>query len=538
MELDYYLNLSLLSTDFIKDKWLYNASGATGSFTAAKTHYLTGSVNGDDFSLFFTFNKKNNSAGTIFGNYSGTYNSGSGFVAGFTENNEFFIDSHSNNVDSTYVFHNTILGNKNCLALVKNNKFFSLYKYDLYSSGIQSIESYQFKNGENLNGGTLKVGKLTNYSTNYGTSGVSGDFEQLLYVNTPLATPTISKIFSGFQPYSLTTGTGLTLLSSSEERRNLTEIYPTGTYYSGYKSFQTGILGELSGYFISNGLTEGSLFGYFSGIQYSNNNFTGQFIYGLSNTLCYTTGSLSTYNFSTSGSNYGYTGGNVNFSGSVGYLMNEYNEVNAGFIFGMTGSGAFGTNSGIFVHHDYYLKYATSPAVSLTVDTSYYNNFKMEGAVSNVPSGIMILATYSGVNPTGMNYKGIYDRTNGTFRLVDENDPEVVYYNGTLTTGYSLSGTTLDVIGVSETENDYVIYDLGSGVIQLFNGTLLGYATGEYYSNASIVFTGINAFNPLYRQKNTSYQETCSKHLAHSKQNQVPENTSGIYSNTDLYWNI
>jgi hypothetical protein len=72
MELNYFISGSQAASISQKDKWLDSSSLISRSFTRTSSYTLTGISGYSDFSLFFTFDKKDNKPGSLLSNIHST----------------------------------------------------------------------------------------------------------------------------------------------------------------------------------------------------------------------------------------------------------------------------------------------------------------------------------------------------------------------------------------------------------------------------------------------------------------------------------
>jgi len=199
MELDYFISGSRIGQQFVKDKWLDSSSVTTRSFTSSKRHELTGVSGSDNFSIFFTLDKKNSTAANLLSNK--TTGANAGFIVGFDSNNTIFTKTFDSS-NFGYSFNNVRLGTKNCLALVKNNRSLSLYKYNLSGTGISQEDTVIFPVKSNINGDKYFFGSGNDVFTKTNLAGFSGVFDQMVVFNTALTKDQCNSVFSGFLPYS------------------------------------------------------------------------------------------------------------------------------------------------------------------------------------------------------------------------------------------------------------------------------------------------------------------------------------------------
>jgi len=527
MELDYFISGSFIDPIFVKDKWLDSSSSSIRGFTPLKELGLTGVSGNQDFSWFFTFDKFNNSPGNLLSNNEVLQNNG--ISIGYNSNNELFVRTFNTPYFSETI-SNLRLGKKNCLGIVKNHRNLTFYKYNLEGTGISQEQTVVFPVESNLNGGNYKVGTTTGTSFHLGLSGVSGLFDQAVLFNTALSKDQCNSIFSGFQPFTKVTNPYYTKVYSSSgiDRKSgsFFSLSDTHNIAAVFNSISNDIPNSIGNYVAE-----------FSGFINNSTNFaTWTGYYSLGNSLlCYSTGNLvgpifgtGTYGPSSSSS--------FLFTDSVYSSFNSSGEKLVSHFITLQ-NAATGTLQD-FYSYNLYEKYLSGVTTSLTLDQSYKTGFYMNGIITSLQSGISLLSIVSGDNFNQIGYEGIFDRVVGLFSVKDltSSGHRVFWGESGKISGYLLNSGYIDILNTLETDIYPLFYDLGSGDVNFIHTTLLGYATGRYNPDTSIVFTGSNSWSDLFRVSKSDYWESSQYHLAHSKSSFYPEDISGIYQNSNNHW--
>lgn len=208
MELDFFISQSSSAQNSVKDKWLDTSSEKVRSFTQFESYSITGLSGNTNFSFFFTLEKKDAKAATLFSN---TIKSG-GFSLNFNDNNKLFFHAHYPNSYS-YLFDNIDLSKKNCLAFIRNESIFHLLNYDLESQKLYQIDHCILPENIKISGGTYTIGYNATGTAQTSLYGISGKFDQMVLFNQSIDFDESLKIFSGFLPFSKTTTTGCSIYS-------------------------------------------------------------------------------------------------------------------------------------------------------------------------------------------------------------------------------------------------------------------------------------------------------------------------------------
>lgn len=512
MELDFYLSESKINPSLIKEKWIYPAASGFGPDATVSIH-----GSGDDpFSLLFTFNKSNSVRGTILSNY---YN-GQGLTVGFTDNNELFCSSSG----EFYIFHSLRLGTKNCLGITRQNSTVTAYQYDVLSSGLNRIESYQFSNLSNLSGTGYSLGRNLQYQSLHGMSGAAGTFDQLLYLSDSISVDPIKKIFSGYLPITFVPNTGYTLESESQERRNIPSISGLDWDTINYNPFVSTMRIINSGIMSTNYQNANGTYQ----INFTGTNvvISGQ-IYQTIN-LCQNTGNLIIFNQTSNVSN---NNGTISAIDFVKFNKNEYNEFVFTHSWRIVKSGVTG-----HVDHDFYQVYKTGLVTGITTDTNYYSAFHMRGIVNrNTGNGYLKLETlnsYSKLKPTGMNNWGLFDAVNLNYYVNGLTNSGQIYYGGSGKLDpqdYAINGERVTPQQINTTYD--LVYDMWTESSTTSQQTIVGVATGNFPPYSSLAFKATS--DRIIFQ---DYFETSNLHLINGEGFVYPDAPREIFNNDNRFW--
>lgn len=524
MELNYFISGSLIDPDLVKDKWLDSTGVSTRGFAASKKYTFTGFDGSDDFSIFFTFDKYNSSAGNLLSNVSGNSD---GFCVAFNSNNELFVKTFGVQPYSELV-NGIRLGVRNCLGLVKNNRQLTVYKYNLQGTGISQDQSFFFPLNTNVGTGRYYIGSGADIFNHIGLGGISGVFDQMVSFNVALTYDQCLSVFSGFQPYTLTRTPTYSLLYQSSGFD-----YNSGQYISEVDLVDfSKVLNQ-----ISSGIpnTTGNYSAYYSGNAFFTSGLSSwSGYYALTDkNLCYSTGAIVSSSNSTTWVSREST--DFRFTDDLQVSMNNSGEkIFSHFITCTTNE----TTTPQYFSYNLYQKYKSGFLDSLSLNNTYKTGFYMNGIITNNPSGICLLANVSGETFNQIGYNATFDRTLGLFVTSGITNSGFRIYWGPsgLITGYSISGQYVDFPSIAEDASFPMFYDLSSGNIGLVHSTLYNYATGRFDPESSIAFSGLNSWSDLFRVSKEDYWETSVYHLAHGDTKILPQVTGNIYLNYSDYW--
>lgn len=499
MEFDYYLNNSAMSGITVKaPAFYYNAASTSGNFGVNSSSNTSGitindSSNDSNFTALLTFNKSGSNSQVLLSNY----NSTGGYSLGLTDGNFLYIDSHSPS-SQCFIFDKINLGLKNCLAIRKAGRNFSVLKYDLVSREFESKQNIEFGPNQTLIGGanTSLAAAYNGYTGLPGHSGKIGFFngtvDQFFYLSGAVEDSYLYDLLSGFLPFTKTPSTTTSYALKDESYR-----FPDSLYSGTYQSFLSEYFANINLGIITNlgsGRWLGTGTGYVDSVEmYADVSFST----GL--TPCYGTGVYYSQVFNDAGVD-GYT----EFTDSISVYRNSGGATISHNMRFLSGGGYYR------VDYDASYNLDSSTTYSFAETSSYYTGFKMNGVVSDQVQ-LISLGSGMGVAPTGYNLEGFYDVSQGQFFIQNFNTGSV-HYNGTrYNSGYTVSDYYIDITSVSESPSGYMIGDNHSGVSLLSSG--INFATGNFYGGASQAYSGVLNSGRMRRR---DYKETSSHHLYHA----------------------
>ena len=525
MEFQYYFDNSPIDPLILELLWSYDSSSTTGDLTTLLDETTPiDMTDKEDFTIFVTLYQTTARACVLFSNWS--EDTDKGWCLGIDSGNFLYLDCISPN-NTSFRFDQINLGNKNCLVIRKSGKIFSVFKYDLLSQTFESKQSVSFTNEENLEAETQSLRPFPRNSSYYSNVGSYIDYfvgkvEQMAVLSAALDDSYILYLLQGFLPYSNTVLITTTATKVSEVYR-----FPSGStdyaFLDEYiNSFDTSIASSLTG---------GGYIGYSTG-TFNSSYFFASGIFSTGVTQCYGVGaalalSKTGATIFPSSSATGYFTDSIKISSYSGITAISHNITLSGGIYG----------SGFHLDDDaiYDVSYSGS-STSFVINESYYTGFKMDGVVS-LYSKYLILATNTGVDPSGVNLVGQFDNVEGKFHLPNFNyGNSNVFFDGWKASGnqYTHNSGIIDIIGENEDGNNYVYYDNAANITFLYLG-LNNYATGQFYPNSAIVYTGINSYSTNLRTVKPNYKETSSIHLYHGKS--IQSAPTGVFDdNTGLFW--
>lgn len=532
MELNYFISGSEAASSSQGDKWLDSSSLVSRSFTRSTSYTLTGISGYSDFSLFFTFDKKDNKAGSLLSNIHST--SPRGFSLNFNNNNELFLYSNFKDSDC-YTFSDIRLANKNCLAVIKAGQQITILNYDLDSRTVYKEESFSFSDASNISGGNFLIGYNPTVLSRISLSGVSGIFDQLACFNAPLEEADYKSIFSGFLPLQ---GSYTTVYTKYYEYKQV-EVKEGSILSNSDASKLIPFLDYVSSSFIP--LTTGNYIANITGIANSAQSkvyWTGYYSFN-QDLLCYYTGTL----YPIGGEYTPYSpaafNGNLSFNNEVYYSMNNNSERTSSHLFSFY---TVDPNLEDFFTYNKIEKYkniTTAILVNTPTANDYKKTFYMNGIISN-NENYCNLFYYPNESYTGVGRELLFDKSKGLFSL----DEYFVSGNNTYwglsgkISNYSISDTHIDFTGFEEDNSYPLIYDMtNTDPKALFASK--NFSKGDFQRGAAVVFFGENEIlRSEYRQRREEFTETSSYHIANFKLNIITlDNASGIYNeSTNDYW--
>lgn len=457
----------------------------------------------DVFSLFFTFERNTTGTQILF---STVLVGGYGWTLGITDSNFLFIEKYSANSEY-FIYDNINLGDKNCICLQRNNETFTIYKYDVISESMEGIQSFSLLNNDIPLQEITVCGESATYPPRF-----DGIFDQIVLMSQPYSYEYILGLFKGFSPYTLTeTPSTSFFLESSTSYFNNSIIASDSEFLTELNSYAaTSILDSYS---------SGEYLMYITGNITSSAINLG-FSLNSGDTYCSGSGVIINWNHLLTGLPTG-----VGVSDSIYGVVRSVGDGKRVFIsntYDISGS-YFGSAKAIFGS---YYNLSSSTGTSLYYDLAYNTGFYMDGVTSQY-ADLVILGTGLELSPTGYNYISYQDSIDGRFYAPNLGPNRTVYYNGErlLPGDFSYDGNFIDVTSIESGNDGYIIYDTSTG----FNFIYLGvsnFATGKFYPNASIVFTGGASYTGIKRDMRSNYLETSSHHLYHACK--IQKRTKGL----------
>lgn len=540
MELNYFISQSELASRLQRDKWLDTSSISSRNFIRARSSGLTG-ISGDcDFSLFFTFDKNTNEAGTLLSNNNSQSNNG--FSLNFNNNNELFLYSNSSASDC-YTFSKIRLAKKNCIGVIKSSKNVTILNYDLDAKSVYKDESYTFANTTNLSGGQFLIGYNSIVLNSISISGISGTFDQLVCFSGVLPRRDYENVFSGFLPLQGTFTNTYTKISEIKqlERKNNSSLSQANAekFIPFLEDVAQNYIPTNTGNYVSYIFGTGSV---------SQNKIIWSGDYSeTQDLLCYYTGSLyqigGQFTQAAIGSN------DIIFNDQIYYSMNDNSERTVSHLFSFY-TGANINVEDFFTYNklEKYKYVTTSSLVDISTAAAYRASSYMEGAINEktfdsdgkvlLEKPYVLLQTQKNKSFADIGIELTYDSTNRLF-LKDKafvNGYNVYWgYTGKVN-NYIETNNHISFPEINEHGRYPCFYDKTSNnADQLFSS--FTFSTGYFPRGASIVFVGENLAQAKYRQRKQSYYETSSLHLAHGKRDRITLSPLySIYNNEGNYW--
>lgn len=523
MNFEYYLGKTLIDSGDLRHFWEYDASSGSGDLTNGEIRTLNETSADEDFTLLFTYNKSYSGRCILLSNID---SSRDGFSFGLTDDNHLFIDTYSNNYNETFVFDQLNLGKKNTIILQKLDNFFSVFNYNIVSREIFEKQFFNFRVLANVSGDNLKIGGNDYYPQDDSFPYFTGTIDQLAYFSQAYEEQTLLKLLSGFQPETLPIETASYQRIIAEESilyiDGVTIDDPNYSYfYSYFTDFNSGLVSKSGdGIATITGGVYGTGWlasGYFGGV----NSYNPCSISGVTGYYSYN-GSLApsgTFEFTDSISYTVGSSGDITVTHSIRYIYPDY-SINP-----------------FTINHTFYETWGYVTGFSpLTIDSGYYDDFKMDGVVS-ITGESLVLGTKSGITPNYFSREASVNYVDGYFFALSEHSGLVgsVYLNGYSTGDFTQSGDVIDLTDYELSFGDYLIYDCFSGGSLLYYG-LNGFASGSFYPRASITYSSKNSWTEFNRLRKTDYREITSINSSYGNKILNIENNR-IYNNEFDFWN-
>lgn len=496
MEFNYFLNqLPIESSDLLFSA-IYPGLDYTANVSEPYSgETIEGSYELDSFTVILTFERNQLGAKVLLS----SKDSGEGWVFGITDSNFLFFEKNKNTVES-FLFDNINLGKKNCIAIIKNYNSISVCKYDIVSNDIESFQSFLLTDtAETLNEITI-CGNSEDYTGPL--LPFDGVIDQFALFSEPYDASYLLGIFSGFAPYTLSSSTGVSfnLVDTNSYFVNEPVSYDNSYLYS----YTTG----LNNYIINN-LSTGDYIISIDGTIDSTTNVTSNIYTGVS--LCEGSGLDSSFIYSSLIAPTGAFLGAQGVSG-VARVTVSSSTIYIGYDISFTGSYLNNCNA----FYNYYYNYSSTTGHVLTYDYSYETGFLLNGVTSEF-ADLIILGSGSGTDPTGYNQVAYLDTIASKFYAPNLSSNRTIYYNGSRlgNDDYSYADNHIDLSSASEQPGDYLIYDNDININLGFLG-VENYATGDFYPNSSVVFTGHVSYTGVKRDLSYNYLETSTYHMYHA----------------------
>lgn len=508
MNFDYYYNEAGLDSGDIKALWKYDSSSGSGAPPYPKTLDFAGN---EDYSVFFTYKKLDKNKASLFSNIE----SGSGFCFGITDNNQFFLEAYDSELKDRYVFKSIPLAKKNTILLKKSGPFFSVSDYDIVSHRISSKDFYTINPSLNLGSGKIKVGRAVNYPDSGFFNDFSGAFDQLALCSELYNIRDDLKVLQGFRPESTITDSYYNTFSYSNDEVNWVDGVEINNFdYAYFKDYYYDL--DL---FLAQ--TTGEYLGSISGSNYGGYWIASGYFAKVIDE-CTASGSARFYS---------YTGllpptGFVSFSDSVSStfdLVNQYtnHRLNTNF----SGYGA-DVDLNHFLEKVWTSGYNYGTGTSL--DSGYYDDYKMNGIYMFDDIKSSILSHIVGAKPSSVGTVTYEDSINGGFIIKPENDTASrVFVDGIEDLSFSISENKIN----TSFDGTEVIYDSGS-LYSPLHFSLSSFSTGDFYKNASVVFSSENSWSQLVRNRlNVNYEEVSDLSLLHNLEVPISNSLGLSYDN-------
>lgn len=524
--IDYFFKQANLDSGIIVDRWDYPAASVTGNFSGnSGSNALSRTVSGnnfEDFSLFFTFDKKtssfNNKGVNLFTNASGA---NAGFDFGIDQNNFLFLKTNPD----CYTFDQINLGGKNLIAFQKAGNAFSVLHYDLNSSGIIENQTVFVNPDISLSGSGYSFAKR-----GFNVSGINnfyGYVDQMMFLSEKVSAQTATSLFSGFSALSVVESMFGAYGVVSDEW-----FLPEPAISSGLQSlFRDYFTGIYQQYVVDEGLDENEQ--YLSKLVFSGNGST----YEVRNYYAFDV---------------------QQFCGSGTFFqMGDPDEMATGFglpnqftVYGNFSLGPFDMDYSAYLSRELFFTYSLDAIqtglrytnlmnlfvdeyLSQSTNTGYFTGFEMKGVLAP-DADLVFLAAVSGTSYE-IGQEAVFDSTQGLF-YGEVPSGNSIYLNGVLvnSTGFSLQSGIINVYNYIETSADEIIFDSKSGIypISLSNSSS---TTGDFWKKTSFVATGEYSFSQLNRITESEYLETHPYHLYHNK-NWQESQAAYIFENSTENW--
>lgn len=497
MELQYYIDQTPIDADDIKGIFPYPAALDFVSNTTDNLYFteITNSYSDVDLTCLFTFYRRRADSEILLSKATAT----GGWTFGVTSGNFLYVDCLESG--ESHVFQKIFLGTKNCVVLKKSGQTFVVYKYDIVSGVIVNEESVTLSSDTLDESTTITIaGNYYYTTTETSIKYFNGAFDQLLYISEALDKAYILDLLLGFEPRDKTLSSTTSYEVVSQSLRfpdNQLSLY--SSYFQSYFSeLNSGLLTGVTGAGKWNGLSTG---------YHSTAQFETLLSLGTGLNACSNSGIVYSYL---------YTGAGIpdiattNISDTVRISRNS-NFVN---ISHNVVTSLSGVNKR--VDCDTVYKQNSSSSYVWSVSGIYYTGFKMDGVNTLLDPLKLDLYRNEDTTPNLYNKVGVYNNTDNSFNVPDF-IPGRIYLNGQEELYYALIGSNISFYSTYDSTSS-VIYDNGYSLTGLHSRATGTYLTGNFYQNASILFSSGSTSGRLRLGKD--YIETSQYHLYYKKDTQ------------------
>lgn len=538
MEFQYYYDQTKLDQSLILE--LQEYPSLIGDFTSnSNPNTAVGNTIPSvtsDITVFFTYSKPSNRNAFLFCKRKSDFTGG--WVLGIDDNNHLFIEGFGTSSSESYRF-NITLGKKNCLAFKQIGNYFTVYRYDIFGKNILETDTFLFPPDINLQSSNnnlylawdSSIGN-TYYNKNKTVDSsinvfypFNGVVDQYVVIGASLDDYYINYLFQGFCPETINIQTALKGVLLSSEQRLPSETKMTSNFVNMFMSGASGF----NDYLLNQGISGGVYISMFSGIiGYGLNpslpSLPGGIVSYIKHTVrdgydckfCFDAGPI-VYNppqFNLTSPLATGTVGSFNFNGTATIARDSDSKLYLTHNISVPTGTILGSGKTLLTLDYIYQLETVQTGFSKTIDSGYYSGFYMEGIVVPGAYQSIILGTITGETFNNLNLVGRYNLTTGQFRVEDSGR---MYFNGQLLnpSDYSVIKNYINIIPFTENSDDYLIYDKTNKYMDLLSLSLTSSATGKYWPECSIGFTGVNSYGPFKRIFKEDWLETVSYHTYH-----------------------
>lgn len=503
MELSYYLNLANIPQSLIAYRSDSEISMINNLDVDTSVEELDDGLY--NYTLFMTFEKRRHHSQILISNF--TSESVDSYTIGINSTNEIFIDFPKSGFCYTF---NVRLGNRNCIAVKRNENVFAIYAYDIISGAISQSDSVTI-DPNNFGESTEPIrlfGSLyaSLESNNSSIRYFSGTVDQIVIISAPLEESLIKVVFQGFRPETKASTLASSFTKSDRYGWISLGIEPNKQYFD--TAYQT-----IDQYLFTGSFPTGAFIAYETGVFGSSTEF-------VINNAYYTGVNRVTTGVSVSP---GLTA--TYYSGTIPPGVTNYSYTSTVSIHKYSGRMSVSrevslTNGGNTYRFDYnsaYIAATQSTGLSSSFDAGYYENFKMDGVYSD--SSILFLTKGDLQTPTGYHLLGEYDFSRGSFYVPYHAADSSYYLDGFQENSGVLNGNYLTITGAGS--NNRLEYDNTNGYTIITTGPS-NYLEGSFFQRSSRV---IEVSNYRYLTIDSEYLETTAGNMYHLSKNQATGTT-------------